>query len=97
MEGRRAGEGGGGDSSGIGGCCQPMAHPLLKASYTRPETTSVGNVDFSPRLAETKRNQEFLEKSGLEFFWAAHDFGYTKLTQNATLGGSQLNNTREIY
>ena len=40
-------------------------HPLLKETYTRPETTSVGNIDFSPRLAETKRNQQFLEKSGL--------------------------------
>ena len=42
-----------------------MTHPLLKATYTRPEITSVGNVDFSPRLAETKRDQHFLEKSGL--------------------------------
>ena len=40
-------------------------HPLLKATYTRPEITSVGNVDFSPRLAETKRDQQLLEKSGL--------------------------------
>ena len=33
-------------------------HPLLKATYTRPEITSVGNVDFSPGLAETKRDQK---------------------------------------
>ena len=39
-------------------------HPLLKPTYTRPEKTSVGNPNFLPRLAETKQNQQFLEKSG---------------------------------
>ena len=42
-----------------------VSHPLLKQTYTGPETTSVGDLDFSPRLAETKQNQQFLEKSGL--------------------------------
>ena len=39
-------------------------HPLLKQTYAGLEKTSVGDFDFSPRLAETKQNQPFLEKSG---------------------------------
>ena len=31
---------------------------LLKGEYTGHEKTYLGDLDFSPRLAETKRNQK---------------------------------------
>ena len=55
-------------------------HPLLKGEYTGHEKTYSGDVNISPRLAETKRNQQFLEKSVLPFFlgrsrfWLFHLF-----------------------
>ena len=41
-----------------------QVHPLLKGGYTGHEKTYSGDVDISPGLAETKRNQQFSEKSG---------------------------------
>ena len=58
----------------------PLMHPLLKGEYTGHEKTYSGDVNISPRLAETKRNQQFLEKSVLPFFlgrsrfWLFHLF-----------------------
>ena len=55
-------------------------HLLLKGEYTGHEKTYSGDVNISPRLAETKRNQQFLEKSVLPFFlgrsrfWLFHLF-----------------------
>ena len=57
-----------------------VGHPLLKGEYTGHEKTYSGDVNISPRLAETKRNQQFLEKSVLPFFlgrsrfWLFHLF-----------------------
>ena len=39
-------------------------HPHLKGGYTGHEKTYSGDVDISPGLAETKRNQQILETSG---------------------------------
>ena len=52
--------------------------PLLKQTYTGPETTSVGDLDFSPTLAKTKRDQQFLEKSGLWIFQGSSRFSLVK-------------------
>ena len=43
-------------------------HPLLKGGYTGHEKMYSGDVNISPRLAETKWNQQFLEKSVLPIF-----------------------------
>ena len=43
-------------------------HPLLKGDYTGHEKTYFGDLDISPRLAETKRKQKISEKSGLPIF-----------------------------
>ena len=57
-----------------------VVHPLLKGRYTGHEKTYSGDVNISPRLAETKRNQQFLDKSVLPFFlgrsrfWLFHLF-----------------------
>ena len=57
-----------------------LYHPLLKEGYTGHEKTYSGDVNISPRLAETKRNQQFLEKSvlpiflGRSRFWLFHLF-----------------------
>ena len=67
---------------GRGVCIIPsiIIHPLLKGEYTGHEKTYSGDVNISPRLAETKRNQQFLEKSVLPFFlgrsrfWLFHLF-----------------------
>ena len=44
------------------------SHPLLKGGYTGHEKTYSEEVNISPRLAETKQNQQFLEKSVLPIF-----------------------------
>ena len=49
-------------------------HPLLKGGYTGHEKTYSGDVDISPGLAETKRNQQFLEKSDLPIFLGSSRF-----------------------
>ena len=49
-------------------------HPLLKGGYTGHEKTYSGDVDISPGLAETKRNQQFLEKSVLPIFLGSSRF-----------------------
>ena len=57
-----------------------LPHPFLKGGYTGHEKTYFGDDDISPRLAETKRNQQFLEKSvlpiflGRSRFWLFHPF-----------------------
>ena len=51
-----------------------LVHPLLKGGYTGHEKTYSGDVDISPRLAETKRNQQFLEKSDLPIFLGSSRF-----------------------
>ena len=49
-------------------------HPLLKGGYTGHEKTYSGDVDISPGLAETKRNQQFLDKSVLPIFLGSSYF-----------------------
>ena len=51
----------------------PM-HPLLKKGYTGHEKTYSGDVDISPGLAESKQNQQFLEKSDLPIFLGSSRF-----------------------
>ena len=51
-----------------------IVHPLLKGGYTGHEKTYSGDVDISPGLAETKRNQQFLEKSVLPIFLGSSRF-----------------------
>ena len=49
-------------------------HPLLKGGYTGHEKTYSGDVDISPGLAETKRNQQFLDKLVLPIFLGSSYF-----------------------
>ena len=49
-------------------------HPLLKGGYTGHEKTYSGDIDISPGLAETKRNQQILEKSDLPIFLGSSRF-----------------------
>ena len=44
-----------------------LLHPLLKGKYTGQEKTYLGDLDISPRLAETKRNKKII-KIGLTDF-----------------------------
>ena len=70
-----------------------LQHPLLKPTYTGHEKTSVGNLNFLPRLAETKQDQQFLEKSGLQIFLGCSRFSSVKIDQKMALGGGRLSNT----
>ena len=49
-------------------------HPLLKEWYTGHEKTYSGDINISPGLAETKRNQQILEKLGLPIFVGMSQF-----------------------
>ena len=51
-----------------------LIHPLLKGGYTEHEITYSGDDDISPGLAETKRNQQISEKSGLPIFLGSSRF-----------------------
>ena len=51
-----------------------LPHPLLKGGYTGHEKTYSGDIDISPGLAETKRNQQILEKSDLPIFLGSSRF-----------------------
>ena len=51
-----------------------LLHPLLKGGYTGHEKTYSGDIDISPGLAETKRNQQILEKSDLPIFLGSSRF-----------------------
>ena len=62
------------DSGLLLGRLHRHAHPLLKGGYTGHEKTYSGDVDISPGLAETKRNQQFLEKSDLPIFLGSSRF-----------------------
>ena len=58
----------------FGKCLRTEVHPLLKGGYTGHEKTYSGDIDISPGLAETKRNQQILEKSDLPIFLGSSRF-----------------------
>ena len=66
-----------------------LIHPLLKGEYTGHEKTYFGDLNISPRLAETKQNQQFLEKSDLPFFMGGSRFWLGKMDPKMVSGGSQ--------
>ena len=47
---------------------QKGLHPLPKGDYTGHEKTYFGDLDISPRLAESKQKQNISEKSSLPIF-----------------------------
>ena len=73
-------------------------HPLLKGKYTGHEKTYFGDLDISPRLAETKRNQKKLDKSVLPIFLGGSRFPSGKIDPKMAVGGSRPhNNGQELY
>ena len=61
-------------------CVCNYAHPPFKASWTGARKTRLGNYDFCPRLAETKRKKIILDQThsriclGSSRFWL-HKYG----------------------
>ena len=66
-----------------------LARPLLKGDYTGHEKTYFGDLDISPRLAETKRKQKISEKSGLPIFLGGSWFSSGKNDQKLAVKGSR--------
>ena len=64
-------------------------HPFLKGDYTGHEKTYFGDDDISPRLAETKQNQQFLEKSVLPIFLGRSRFWLHKIDPKMAFGAAQ--------
>ena len=67
-------------------------HPLLKGDYTGHEKTYFGDLDISPRLAETKRKQKISEKSGLPIFLGSSWFPSGKNDLKLAVRGSRPHN-----